>query len=142
MPLISKMKILQTPTSKKHKDFNNFFGKRIFLRKNFHSISPCKNVRNLLPLLHCRSRSQCHVERKPYPSCMLAGRHWRSVLLLRWNDAPHTPSWVGNIAASPRDQMHVAMEDGLPCVLACVDPDIKARDGWVCCDDQSPLIIH
>ena len=38
--------------------------------------------------------------------------------------------------------MHMAMENGLPCVLACIYTDVKPSDRGVCHEDQSPLIFH
>lgn len=50
--------------------------------------------------------------------------------LLR-NHAAHAPAWIIHIACIARDQVYVAMHDGLPCSCFHVDAHIKSRGGSV-----------
>jgi hypothetical protein len=48
-----------------------------------------------------------------------------SVVTLAWDDVADAARWLLDVALTTRDEVEVAMEDGLPCDLALVYPDVE-----------------
>ena len=61
---------------------------------------------------------------------------------LAWNHSPHASTRILNIAAAPRDQMDVAMEDRLPRIRTNVNTNIEARHGGIGPLDLGPLRVE
>ena len=48
----------------------------------------------------------------------------------------YAAAWLFDITRAPRDEMYVAVKDGLPGISAAVHSDIKPCNGAVCMPDQ------
>jgi len=51
-----------------------------------------------------------------------------SVVSFTWNDTAHSSRWVFGVAFTARDQVNVAMKDGLPGDFTIVRPNIESFD--------------
>src|SRR5262249_10307718 len=68
---------------------------------------------------------------KPLP---VSDQSWRidacKVGRSRRKDVSHAPSWIGNVARIPRNDVHVQVEDRLARTLADVHADVEAVWEW------------
>ena len=47
------------------------------------------------------------------------------------DQVPNATPWVLHVANTPRDQVDVAMKNGLTSCGTCIHADVKTGDGWI-----------